>query len=307
MSVLVFGSLNMDLVSRTPRLPAAGETIIGSHFFTTPGGKGANQAVAIAQLGIPTRMVGRVGSDAFGQELLTAMQSAGVDTTHILVDDTTHSGVAVITVADDGTNEIIGVLGANARLDETDLDRLIQLLPNAKALLLQLEVPPAIVKLAAQAARKAGLTVLLDPAPVPAHAIADLYPCVDILLPNEVEAAQLVGFPVHSPETAAQAAQTLQQQGVNTVIVKLGVQGAYCATPEDSFFTPAFTVEAIDTVAAGDAFAGGFAAAIVEGLPLDQAVVWGSAAGALAATKVGAQTAMPDRATFDAFLNQHGY
>jgi ribokinase len=304
MSILVFGSLNMDLVSQTPRLPIAGETIIGANFYTTPGGKGANQAVAIARLGIPTQMLGRVGGDSFGQELLTAVQAAGVNTAGVCIDDSIHSGVAVITVADNGENQIIGVLGANAKLDQTDVDRLVKQLPHAQALLLQLEIPIATVKAAAIAAHQAGVPVILDPAPAPVESIIDIYPFVDYLVPNEVEAGQLVGFPVHSPGSAAQATTILQQQGANTVIVKLGAQGVFCATPEEHFWVPAFEVAAIDTVAAGDAFAGGFAAALVSGLSLRQALTWGCAAGALATTKVGAQSAMSDRATFDAFL-QH--
>lgn len=303
MTVIVFGSINIDLVTRTPRLLQPGETLLGSDFFTTPGGKGANQAVAIARLGVPTRMIGRVGGDAFGQELLVALQAAGVITEGVQIDPSTHSGVAVITVADSGENQIIGVFGANGKLDETDVKRLTARLPDAQVLLLQLEIPVSVVEAAAQAAHQAGVRVILDPAPVPTEPITHLYPLVDILVPNEVEAGQLVGFSVHSPETAAEAATIFQQQGASTVIVKLGAQGVFCATPNETFFVPAFSVEAIDTVAAGDAFAGGLTAALVEGLPLRQAVVWGSAAGALATTKVGAQSAMCDRATFEAFLS----
>lgn len=305
MSVIVFGSLNMDLVSRTPRLPLPGETIIGSNFFTTPGGKGANQAVAIARLGIPTTMIGRVGNDAFGQELRTALQTADVDVSGVIVDDSIHSGVAVITVSDTGENQIIGVLGANAHVNEADVERLLQQLPQAKVLMLQLEVPITVVKAAAKAAHAAGVVVMLDPAPAPTESIADVYPFVDFLVPNEVEAGQLVSFPVNSSDTAAQAAAVLQQQGVKTVVIKLGAQGVFCASPDETLFVPAFSVNAIDTVAAGDAFAGGFAAALVEGLPLPQALTWGCAAGALATTKVGAQSAMSDRATFLSFLKKH--
>ncbi|WP_421656210.1 ribokinase [Leptothermofonsia sp. ETS-13] len=304
--VIVFGSINMDLVTRTPRLPEAGETLLGSHFFTTPGGKGANQAVALSKLGIPTQMVGRVGDDAFGQELLEELRVAGVQIDSVLVDEEAHSGVAIITVADGGKNQIVGVLGANGRMNSEDVDRLVEILPEADALLLQLEVPIAVVRAAARVAHEAGVRVILDPAPVPTTPITDLYPLVDILVPNEVEASQLAGLPVNSPETAAIAAQHLRQQGANTVIIKLGAQGVFCATADEIFFTPAFSVDAVDTVAAGDAFAGGLVAALVEGLPLRQAVVWGAAAGALAVTQAGAQAAMSDRSTFDAFLIERG-
>ncbi len=305
MSAIVFGSLNMDLVVRSPRLLQSGETLIGSDFYTTPGGKGANQAVAAAKLGISTQMIGRVGNDAFGQELLAGLKAVGVGTDGVWV-NATHSGVAVITVAATGENQIIGVFGANGTVDETDVERLTARLPGTKLLLLQLEVPIAAVKQAAQVAHAAGVPVILDPAPVPTEAIASLYPFIDILMPNEIEAGQLVGFSVNSPVLAALAAKVLQEQGVKTVIVKLGAQGVFCATPDETFFVPAFAVEAIDTVAAGDAFAGGLAAALIEGASLRQAVIWGAAAGALATTKKGAQAAMPDRPTFNAFLTANG-
>ncbi|MBM0742767.1 ribokinase [Phormidium sp. CLA17] len=305
MSVTVFGSLNMDLVVRTPRLLQSGETLIGSDFYTTPGGKGANQAVAVAKLGISTEIIGRVGTDPFGLELLAELKALGVGTDGVLV-DATHSGVAVITVAATGENQIIGVFGANGNVDQIDVERLKAVLPKTKLLLLQLEVPIAAVKQAAQVAHGLGVQVILDPAPVPAEAIAPLYPFIDILVPNEIEAGQLVGFLVNSPETAALAARVLQQQGAKTVIVKLGAQGVFCAAPDETFFVPAFNVEAIDTVAAGDAFAGGLAAALVEGASLQQAVIWGAAAGALATIKKGAQAAMPDRPTFNAFLAANG-
>jgi ribokinase len=148
--------------------------------------------------------------------------------------------------------------------------------------------------------------VILDPAPVQTTDLDDLYPLVDILVPNEVEASQLVGFSVNDEKSATRAASILRQQGVGTVIVKLGDRGALCTTADETFLVPPFSVEAVDTVAAGDAFAGGLVAALIEGLPLRQAVVWGAAAGALAVTKFGAQTAMSDRSTFDAFLQGRG-
>jgi ribokinase len=305
-TAIVFGSINMDLVARTPRLPEEGETLLGSDFFMTPGGKGANQAVALAKLRVPTQMVGRVGTDAFGQELLAHLKLAGVQTGSVLVDQDNHSGVAIITVADGGKNQIIGVLGANGQMGAGDVERLKALLPQAEVLLLQLEVPLSAVRAAARAAHQAGVRVILDPAPVQTTQLSDLYPLVDILVPNEVEAGQLVGFSVNDPETAARAATVLRQQGANTVIVKLGGKGAFCASANETFWVPAFAVEAVDTVAAGDAFAGGLVAALVEGLPLQQAVIWGAAAGALAVTRVGAQAAMSDRPEFEAFLAARG-
>jgi ribokinase len=302
--VVVFGSINIDLVAQTPRLPQPGETLIGSNFYTTPGGKGANQAVAAARLGAPTWMVGRVGKDGFGPTLVASLQQAQVNTEAVRVDESTHSGVAMILVGHQGENQIVGVFGANGQMGAADVERLQRLIETVQpqVLLLQLEVPIAAVQAAAQVAHAAGITVILDPAPVPQEIIAPLYQWVDILAPNEVEASQLVGFAVHSPETAQRAAHLLQQQGAKTVIVKLGAQGALCVTPETQHWVPAFAVQAIDTVAAGDAFAGGLAAALAEGRSLSEALRWGCAAGALATTQVGAQTAMGDRVELLALL-----
>jgi ribokinase len=326
MVAIVFGSINIDLVSKTPRLPLPGETLTGHSFVTAPGGKGANQAVAIAKLGIPSYMVGRVGGDNFGRELLASLQAAEVKTENVFVDESVSSGVAAIAVADSGENQIIITPGANGRVNKTDVERLQSIFKILKILsapsqgklegsiyppsqeglgrsllLLQLEIPLNVVIAAAQVAKTAGIKVIFDPAP--AQNLPDeLYPLVDIITPNETEAGQLVGFPVEGQAAATEAAQVLLQKGVGNAIVKLGAKGVVCATKEETFFIPAFPVTAVDTVAAGDAFNGGLAAALVEGLPLKQAIVWGAATGALAATKPGAQAAMCDRATLDEFL-----
>lgn len=302
MTVLVFGSINMDLVARTPRIPAVAETITGHEFFTAPGGKGANQAVAVARLGVPTKMVGRVGGDAFGPELRQNLNAVGVDTSPVFTDTSVSSGVAIIAVDDQAQNNIIIIPGANGRVGAEDVQRLEQNLPGAKALLLQLEVPLEAVTAAAQLARQHGVTVMLDPAPARDLPI-ELYAAVDVLTPNEVEAAQLVGFLVKTPAEADRAATVLRGRGVETVIIKMGALGVfYTQASGEKGFVPAFKVEAIDTVAAGDAFNGGLAAALVEGQPLATAIRWGAAAGALSATKRGAQPSMPGRAEFEEFL-----
>jgi len=303
MSVLVFGSINMDLVARTPRLPVPGETLIGHSFATVPGGKGANQAVAVARLGIATQMVGRVGGDIFGQDLLQELNTSGVGCDRVLVDHTTHSGVAVITVDDASENNIVIIAGANGQMGIEDVDRLKPLLPQSKILLLQLEIPLPVVVAAAEAAQEAGVTVILDPAPAQPDLPDRLYAAVDIITPNQVEASQLVNFPVTNPETATKAAESLHQRGVQTVIVKLGKQGAICLTETETFAVPAFSVEAIDTVAAGDAFNGGLAAALAVGLALPQAVRQASAVAALSVTRAGAQPSLPTRDELDSFLS----
>ena len=303
--VIVFGSINMDLVVKTPRLPSRGETLLGHDFFTAPGGKGANQAVAVAQLGIPSCMVGRVGCDREGTSLLSSLQTYGVQTDSISIDETTHSGVAVIAVEDSGQNNIIVVPGANGRVNTEDVLKLSNIFDNTAAVLLQFEIPLSAVFAAAKAAQNAGIKVILDPAPAGQNIPEALYPLVDIITPNQTEASQLVGFEVNSIETAKAAAAVLLQRGVKTAaIAKLGALGVFCATAEESFFVPAFPVEAVDTVAAGDAFNGGLAAALAQGHSLRQAVIWGAAAGALATTKTGAMPSLPNRDTFNQFLKQ---
>lgn len=302
---IVFGSINMDLVATTPKLPTPGETLLGSNFFTVPGGKGANQAVAMARLGVATSMVGRVGDDNFGNQLLKTLLAARVDTANILVDDVS-SGVALISVDDRGENQIIVVPGANGRIDSTDVENLNSLLPNCRVLLMQFEIPLPSILLAAQAAKRLGVKVILDPAPALKAVPAELYELVDIITPNQTEIGQLVGFPVNDIDSATQATNILLQRGVGCAIAKLGVKGVICTTKAETFFVPPFPVETVNTVAAGDAFNGGLAAAMVEGMSLRQAVVWGAAAGAIAATKSGAQSSMPTKEVLIDFLQARG-
>ncbi|NJM49207.1 MAG: ribokinase [Alkalinema sp. RU_4_3] len=305
MTAIVLGSLNMDLVTQVPRLPEKGETLMGTSFHTTPGGKGANQAVALQRLAVPTTLIGNIGPDDFGTQLLAHLTTFGLSTEAIHRTETS-TGVALITTAATGDNQIIGIYGANHSLTERDLEtRLLPHLKQAQFLLLQLEIPHEVARRAAQLAKTHGLTVLLDPAPIEGPVIADFYPHIDFLLPNEVEASRLVEFPVTDERSARLAAAKLQAQGVKTVIIKLGSQGCLTATPTETFFTPAFSVESIDSVACGDAFAAGLTAALTEGHDLKTAVRWGNAAGALTATQPGAMTALPDRTTFNNFLAQH--
>ncbi|MEL7034191.1 MAG: ribokinase [Cyanobacteria bacterium J06592_8] len=305
MSVIVFGSINMDLVAKTPRLPSPGETLKGNQFFTAPGGKGANQAVAAARLGALTYLVGRVGEDGFGQELLAHLQETGVQTQGIKVDSRTSSGVAIIAVDQNSENTIIIVPGANGCVESSDVNRLKNLLSDATVLLLQLEVPLPAILSTAKIAQEVGVKVILDPAPAPTELPDELYALIDIITPNETETKQLTGFDLSLEENWIKAADFFRHRGVKTVILKLGARGVFCMDSSGSFQAEAFPVQAIDTVAAGDAFNGAMAAAFEEGLSLKEAIVWGTTAGALATTKLGAQPSLPDRETFDAFLKSH--
>jgi ribokinase len=302
MSIVIFGSINMDLVVRTPRLPAPGETLTGHTFFTASGGKGANQAVACARLGAYARMLGRVGDDVFGATLRDSLRGYGVDVAGVGV-SAGPSGVAVIAVDDAAENTIVIVAGANGTVGEEDLALLEGALANATVLLLQLEVPIAAVVAAAQAARRHGVTVLLDPAPA-RELPAELYAAADIITPNESEAGALVGFAVKGRQDAERAGRVLLDRGVRAAAIKMGSQGAYWTDGTRDGFASAFQVEAVDTVAAGDAFNGGLAAALDAGLPLEQAIRWGMAAGALSVTKPGAQQSMPTRAELLALIDR---
>jgi ribokinase len=301
MSIVVFGSINMDLVARTPRLPAPGETLTGHSFATVPGGKGANQAVACARLGAPTRMVGRVGDDVFGAALRASLEGYGVDASGVAVAPGLPSGIAVIEVDDRGENTIVIVAGANGVVGADDLAQLDVALARARMLLLQLEVPLDAVIAAARAAHEHGATVILDPAPARALP-AELLALADIITPNETEVAQLVGYPIAGPEDAARAAADLRSRGPRHVVVKMGARGAYALDDDGGRVYPTFPVVAVDTVAAGDAFNGGMAVALAEGKVFAEAVRWGLATGALSVTKPGAQPSMPERADLVALL-----
>jgi len=291
LAIVVFGSINMDLVARVSRLPAPGETLTGHSFFTAPGGKGANQAVACARLGAATRMIGRVGDDAFGGMLRESLQGYAVDTSGVAIQPGVPSGVAVITVDDAAENVIIVVPGANGEVGREDLDRLEAALDGARVLLLQLEVPLDAVVAAAEMGRRRGVTVILDPAPAQPLPEA-LYAAVDILTPNESEAAALVGFPLDDPDAIARASQTLLNRGARSVIVKLGSKGVFWSNGAEGAHFPTFPVAAVDSVGAGDAFNGGLAVGLCEGLDMAAAIRWGLAAGALSVTKSGAQPSL---------------
>ncbi|MGG6241982.1 ribokinase [Nodosilinea sp. AN01ver1] len=301
-TIHVFGSLNMDLICRTPRLPQPGETILGTDFKTLPGGKGANQAVAAVRLGAAVAMVGRVGDDAFGQPLLGSLQTAGVNISGVEVDAEAPTGVAAIAVDDSGHNTIVVVPGANGRVSDADVDRLVARLLPGDSLLLQFEVPLPAVIAAANAAKAQGVTVIADPAPARADLPAEFFKAVDILTPNQVEASQMTGVDVSDIPSATKAARHLVQRGVAIAIVKLGNLGAVVATQDRSFHQPALPVKAVDTVAAGDAFNGGLAVALSEGMALEEAVQFASAVAAASVMVPGAQASMPERSRVAALL-----
>ena len=304
--ILVVGSLNLDLVARVAHLPQPGETVLVDAFTQSPGGKGANQAVAAARLGALTTMLGCVGNDAFGTQLLTALRENGVATEHVRITAECTSGVALIGVERSGQNSIMVAGGANLCLQPGDLQDLEHLFAAADAVLLQLEIPIATVAAACQFAKRHGVLVLLDPAPAPIVPLPDELCAVDLISPNQSEAASLTGIKVADAAAAARAAAILQGRGARQVVVKLGVHGALCRDQRGAVsHVPAPQVKTVDTTAAGDAFQAALAIALVEGRSLNEAVQFARAAGALATTKCGAQEAMPSREDVDQLVTMY--
>jgi ribokinase len=283
--IVVFGSLNMDLVVRVAQAPRGGETLQGRSFFTNPGGKGANQAVACARQGARVAMVGCVGEDDFGKALRAALAADGIAVAHVRTCSES-TGVAVVMVDDQGENRITIIPGANA-LVKADPEALA-----GRYLLLQCEVPMPEVVRAAQVMRAKGATVVMNPAPV-CSLPDELWPLVDILVMNEIEASELAGLPVADPATAAAAATSLRRRGPATTIVTLGSQGVLLADEAGCRHFPALQVQVVDTTAAGDTFIGALCAARVAGQSMDAAVRRGIQAATICVTRPGAQASIP--------------
>jgi ribokinase len=295
--VVVVGSINMDLVAHTRRIPVPGQTVTGTGFDTTPGGKGANQAVAVARLGYPVEMVGAVGDDVFGQALLENLAHAGVGTAAV-ERVSGPSGVASILVAENGENSIVVVPGANCKVDPASVDRQAGLIRSAGMVLCQLELPLETVAHVLALCAEADVPVMLDPAP--AAALPEVtFSQVAWFTPNETEAAFYLGETL-APE---EGAKRLLAKGLRGVVLKRGAEGAYVAVGDGkAAWVPPFPVEAVDTVGAGDCFNGVFAVALLEGKEPWTAARYASAAAAIAVTRRGAQASMPSRAEVDAFL-----
>ncbi|MCL9802971.1 ribokinase [Pseudomonas sp. AKS31] len=299
-NVVVIGSLNMDLVTRAPRLPVGGETLIGHSFATVSGGKGANQAVAAARLGAQVAMVGCVGNDDYGVQLREALLAEQIDCLAVsAVDDS--SGVALIVVDDNSQNAIVIVAGANGAMTPAVIDRFDAVLQAADVIICQLEIPDATVGHALKRARALGKVVILNPAPASRPLPADWFAAIDYLIPNESEAAVLSGLPVDSQETAESAASQLIAMGAGKVIITLGAQGSLFANGQRFEHFPAPKVKAVDTTAAGDTFVGGFAAALANGKSEADAIRFGQIAAALSVTRAGAQPSIPTLSDVQAF------
>ena len=300
--IVVVGSLNADLVVGVDRFPGPGETVAGRDFAVIPGGKGANQACAAARLGGDVAMVGRVGADAYGEALRASLAAAGVDVSHVHVDGSTHTGLALIAVDASGQNEIVIVPGANGTFTEAALEASRDAVAAAGVVLLQLEVPLDTVEAAARLARRAGARVILDPAPA-APLSSGLLREVEYLTPNETELGALVTErPPEAESEAVRQARALLGRGARNVVVKRGEHGALLVGAAGEAAWPAFPVRAVDATAAGDAWNGAFAFALARGSAPVDAGRLATAAACVSVTRRGAQPSMPVLPEVEALL-----
>jgi ribokinase len=295
--IVIVGSISMDMVACTPRIPGVGETVIGTSFSTTPGGKGANQAVAGARLGYPVEMVGKVGEDEYGQRLLDDLSQAGVGI-HAMGRFHGSSGLAHIFLAENGHNSIVIVQGANADVDTAFIDQHADCIRSAGIVLCQLELPIKTTLHTIDLCVAAGVPVMLDPAPA-APLPDSVFQNIAWFTPNETEAALYDS----GGDTPERIAQQLLARGVGGVALKRGAEGSYIATADGkAAWVPAVKVNAIDTVAAGDCFNGAFAVGLMEGMDPWKAARFASASAAISVTRRGAQASLPTRTEVDAFL-----
>ncbi|MTJ84377.1 MAG: ribokinase [Telmatospirillum sp.] len=303
--LVVFGSVNVDIVCAVDHLPKPGETIHTPGTTTGLGGKGANQAASIARLGAPVVLAGRTGADPFGAIARDRLASFGVDLSHLATDPDRATGVAMINVDLAGQNTITVAGGANLAVRPEDADAVAGLLRRTPVALFQLEIPIAATLAAAGIARTGGAVVILDPAPAPKGGLDDsVFRAVDIMTPNETETMALVGILPHSREDAAAAAERFLSRGLASVVVKLGANGVYFRGPAGDGYVEPFPVTTIDSVAAGDCFNGGLAVALSRGDDLPSAVRFAAACGALATTRRGASDAAPSLAEVGALLSR---
>ncbi len=295
-NIVVIGSSNTDMVVKTSHLPAGGETVLGGDFFMNAGGKGANQAVAAARYGNRVVFVAKTGNDLFGEQVRTSMKEDGIVTDYVFIDNNHPSGVALITVNQEAENCIVVAGGANMYLSKEDIDKAQEEVVNADVVLMQLETPIDTVEYAAHLAAKAGVRVILNPAPAPAEPLSkelirDLY----LITPNRSEASRLTGIEVTDLGSAQRAALALYDMGAKNVVVTLGSEGSLVYDGQIMMRVEAIKVEAVDTTAAGDTFNGVLASVIAEGKSLIEAVKEATVAGAISVTRMGAQPAAPTR------------
>jgi len=303
LQVVVVGSTNFDMVVKSDRLPKEGESLLVSNLRFFPGGKGANQAVAAARMGAPTSMVGAVGTDIIGDFLLQGLAAEKIDTTWVRRDSARATGSAFIMLFPNGNNCIAVDPAANFSLTPADIERAKDVIERADVLLTVLEIPLEAVEAALRLARKAGKLTVLDAGP-PRYCPVEILTLAEVVSPNETELAQLTGEEVRGRVSAREAAEKLLAMGVKTVVLKLGSDGSMLVTAKKAKHFPACKVDAIDPTAAGDAFTAALAVELAAGFDFENAIRFANCAGALAASKLGAQPSLPTRAEVEALVAQ---
>lgn len=289
--IVVIGSINMDLVVKTDEIPKIGETVLGRELTQIPGGKGANQSAAISRLGNKAALIGKVGSDMFGDMLVSSLKEANVDASRIEKENC-NSGIAVINVDKDGNNNIVVIPGANSKVDIDFLNKNIDIVENSRIVLFQLEIPLETVKEGLKKAKRSGKITVLNPAP--AHDLDDdIIENTDILIPNEHELEKIAKIKITDNSSLLEAANVLINKGVKELIVTLGSKGALHVNKGGYKFYEAFKVKAVDTTAAGDSFIGGFLSSYAKDWDVDKSIELGQKAAALAIQKIGAQSSIP--------------
>ncbi len=301
-SIVVVGSFNADLVSYVGRMPRPGETVHGDSFMTGAGGKGSNQAVAAARLGADVTFIGRLGKDVFANLAYEIWDAEGINSDYVVQDEETATGVAPIFVDSAGENMIVVVLGANSRVQSSDIDAAKERIAAADVLVLQLEINTDMVTYALQVAKEVGITTILNPAPA-APIPRETIQLADYLTPNETELESLSGGPVSDVVAAARSLMTREEQ---TVVVTMGAQGAQVVSRDQTDLLPTFKVDVVDTTGAGDAFNAALAVGLAEGKSLMDAARFANATAALCVTKAGAAGSAPYRAEVDALLAASG-
>lgn len=296
--IIVVGSSNTDLIIKTDRIPKPGETVMGGVFHTTGGGKGANQAIAVARLGGDVKFIARVGNDLFGSDSLKRFEADGIDTSSIIIDKEHASGVALISVDSKGENSIVVAAGANGALCPEDIDMFADDIRKADYVLMQLEIPMKTVEYVTSIAYAAGVKVVINPAP--AAALSDeVLSKTFLVTPNETECEILTGMEMGNESQLSAAADTLLAKGVKNVIVTLGSKGSWLKNAEQNEFVAARKVQAVDTTAAGDVYNGALCVALSEGRSMVDAMRFATKSSAVSVTRFGAQTSIPARCEVD--------
>lgn len=303
--VVVVGSNNFDMVVNAERFPREGENLLASNLKFFPGGKGANQAVAVTRLGAGASLIGAVGQDVIGDFLLHNLETSGIDTRWIKRDSSRATGCAFIVIYPSGNNSIVVDPAANFTLMPADIEKAEESIAAADAILTVLEIPIETVEATLRAGRKAGKLTVLDAGP-PRRCSAEILRLADIVSPNETELEALTGEPVQGRESARKAAEKLLDLGATTVVVKMGSAGSMLVTAEGSKHFPAYKIKAVDPTAAGDAFSAALTVKLAMGVSIDEAIRYANLAGALAATKRGAIPSLPTRDEINAFAAQAG-